>query len=154
VEMNFPCLNPRHNISAVDFVYGDGGSRTRVRRLIDKDFYHHSRFICVQLNLHLFPIPTRTNTAKGFGSFLIFYRFKATGGKVPHISRPGFRYAGLPEPTTALVKPQMRIVYCRFFFRRFGILSRLPSADGYPYFQNPRRNHYVPVWLFLCYVQL
>ena len=90
--------------------------------------------------------------AKGFGSFLIFYRFKATGGKVPCISRPGLGYAGLPEPTTALIKPQMRNYYCRFFFKGSVLLTQAPSTDGYPYFQDPRRNHYIPVESWLLYV--
>ena len=138
--MNCPYLNPRLNISVVDSAYGDGGSRTRVRRFIDKDFYHHSRFIWCRALPGVFPIPNANQQAKGFGSFLIFYRFKATGGKVPCISRPGFGYAGLPEPTTALIKPQMRNYYCRFFFKgwqffhsyRCGWLSLFSKSPSKP----------------------
>jgi len=63
------------------------------------------------------------------------------------MSRPGFGYAGLSEPTTALIKPQMRNYYCRFFFK-VGSFYTVTAVDGYPYFQNPRRNHYVPEWFY------
>jgi len=74
---------------------------------------------------------------------MVFYRGKATGGKVPCISGPGFGYAGLPEPTTALIKPQMRIVYCRFFLKGW-LFNEVSPSNGYPYFQNPRRDRYNP----------
>jgi len=57
-------------------------------------------YLLPAINGHV-PFANASQHAKGSGSFLIFYRFKATGGKVPRISTPGLGYAGLPKPTTA-----------------------------------------------------
>ena len=49
---------------------------------------------------------------------------------------PEFGYAGLPEPTTALTKPQMRNYYCRFFLR-VAVFAQLPLRMAIPIFKTP-----------------
>ena len=55
--------------SPLEQLSGAEGSRTPVRKLIDKDFYHHSRFICAGLYPRWFPWLAASLHAKNLGSF-------------------------------------------------------------------------------------
>lgn len=61
---------------------------------------------------------------------------------------PNTRTVGNPGLTAAAIRQRMLIYYCRFFLESFRLDDAVHrAADGYPYFQDSRRNHYIPVFI-------
>ena len=92
------------------------------------------------------PRRAQTGTRTGQVASWVLFTLQSLGAKVPHLSMPDSAAVSDRGLTAALIKPQM-LKYCCRFFLRFGLFNEVATSDGYPCFQNLRRNHCTPIVL-------
>lgn len=98
----------------------------------------------ITVALLTFPQITAEQQAFTFSSFMFLFPPQSLGEKVPHKVDAGDFNCEQSKANGQQLRLPLKNNLCRFFLKILGILTQLPSADGYSRLQNPRRNHCIP----------